>query len=140
MSHQEQRIDGAPDTAVIQSIVGKLELNHGYLAVVRAVCTSASRAIAQHPRRLTAVVAAMLLGAGSLSIASLAPDASDLAVSQIVESVESQPVQAQIEQLADFTQRLYRSDLTRSNDTADTCSNAWASTTRRRQPICAATR
>ena len=62
----------------------------------------------------------MLLGAGSMSIASLAPDASDLAVSQIVESVESQPVAAQIEQLADFSQRLYRSELTRSNDTADT--------------------
>ena len=62
----------------------------------------------------------MLLGAGSLSIASLAPDASDLAVSQIVESVESQSIQAQIEQLAEFTQRLYRSELTRSNDTADT--------------------
>ena len=62
----------------------------------------------------------MLLGAGSLSIASLAPDASDLAVSQIVESVDAQPITAQIEQLAEFTQRLYRSELTRSNDTADT--------------------
>ncbi|MEP6969661.1 MAG: M23 family metallopeptidase, partial [Betaproteobacteria bacterium] len=62
----------------------------------------------------------MLLGAGSLAIASLAPDASDLAVSQIVESVEPLPVQAQIEQLSEFTQRLYRSELTRSNDTADT--------------------
>lgn len=62
----------------------------------------------------------MLLGAGSLSIASLAPDASDLAVTQIVESVEPLPVRAQIEQLGEFTQRLYRSELTRSNDTADT--------------------
>ncbi len=95
-------------------------MNHGHLAVVRAVCTSASSAIAQHPRRLTTLIAAMLLGAGSLSIASFAPDASDLAVSQIVEAVESQPIQVQIEQLADFAQRLYRSELTRSNDTADT--------------------
>lgn len=62
----------------------------------------------------------MLLGAGSMSIASLAPDASDLAVSQVVESVESQPIQAQIDQLAEFTQRLYRSELTRSTDTPDT--------------------
>ncbi len=62
----------------------------------------------------------MLLGAGSLSIASLAPDASDLAVSQVVESVEPLPIQAQIEQLGEFTQRLYRSELTRSNDTAET--------------------
>ncbi len=65
-------------------------------------------------------MAALLLGAGSLSIASLAPDASDLAVSQIVESVQPLPIQAQIEQLGEFAQRLYRSELTRSNDTADT--------------------
>lgn len=62
----------------------------------------------------------MLLGAGSLSVASLAPDASDLVVSQVIESVQPQPVQAQIDQLAEFTQRLYRSELTRSNDTAET--------------------
>lgn len=61
----------------------------------------------------------MLLGAGSLSIASLAPDAAELEVSQIVESVEPLPVQAQIDELAEHALRLYRSDLTRSSDTAD---------------------
>ncbi len=61
----------------------------------------------------------MLLGAGSLSIASLAPDASDLAVSQITESVEPLPIQAQIDELAEHALRLYRSDLTRSSDSAD---------------------
>lgn len=61
----------------------------------------------------------MLLGAGSLSIASLAPDASDLAVSEITESVEPLPVQAQIDALAEHALRLYRSDLTRSSDSAD---------------------
>ncbi len=64
-------------------------------------------------------MAALLLGAGSLSIASLAPDASDLAVSQITESVEPLPVQAQIDELAEQALRLYRSDLTRSSDSAD---------------------
>ena len=61
----------------------------------------------------------MLLGAGSLSIASLAPDASELEVSQVTESVESLPLQSQIEELAEHTLRLYRSDLTRSSDSAD---------------------
>ena len=64
-------------------------------------------------------MAAILLGAGSLSIASLAPDASDLEVSQIVEWVEPLPLQSQIDALAEHALRLYRSDLTRSSDTAD---------------------
>ena len=61
----------------------------------------------------------MLLGAGSLAIASLSPDGADPRVYQVVESVEPLPVQAQIDQLADHALRLYRSDLTRSSDTAD---------------------
>lgn len=61
----------------------------------------------------------MLLGAGSLSIASLAPDAAELEVSQIVESVEPLPLQSQIDELAEHALRLYRSDLTRSSDSAD---------------------
>lgn len=61
----------------------------------------------------------MLLGAGSLSIASLAPDAADLVVTQITESVEPLPLQAQIDELAGHALRLHRSDLTRSSDSAD---------------------
>jgi murein DD-endopeptidase MepM/ murein hydrolase activator NlpD len=87
--------------------------------VAAAVCAATGRAIALHPRRVSAVVAAMLLGAGSLSIASLAPDAADLQVSQIVESVQPLPLQAQIDELADQTLRLYRADQTRSSDTAE---------------------
>ena len=75
--------------------------------------------MARHPRRLTAVVAAMLLGAGSLSIASLAPDAADLVVTQVTETVEPLPLQAQIDELAGHALRLHRSDLTRSSDSAD---------------------
>jgi len=118
MAHQEQYSGGARSPLTTQH-VGKPELTHGIIAVAGAICTATGRAIAQHPRRLTAVVAAILLGAGSLSIASLAPDASDLEVSQIVESVEPLPLQAQIDELADHALRLYRSELTRSSDTAD---------------------
>lgn len=94
-------------------------MNHGIFAVAGAICTATGHAIARHPRRVTAAVAALLLGAGSLSIASLAPDASDLAVSEITESVEPLPVQAQIDELAEHALRLYRSELTRSSDSAD---------------------
>jgi murein DD-endopeptidase MepM/ murein hydrolase activator NlpD len=118
MSHRE-RCDEGPPASLTTITVGISELNHGTLVVAGAICTAAGRAIARHPRRLTAVVAAVLLGAGSLSIASLAPEASRPEVSQVVESVEPLPVQAQIDELADHALRLYRSELTRSSDTAD---------------------
>ena len=109
----------APCHGKQQEFAGASDLTHGYIAVAGAVCIATSRAIARHPRRVTAVVAAMLLGAGSLAIASLAPDVSGLEVSQVVESVEPLPLQAQIDELADHALRLYRSDLTRSSDTSD---------------------
>jgi murein DD-endopeptidase MepM/ murein hydrolase activator NlpD len=59
----------------------------------------------------------MLLSAGGFAVASLAPDASDLQVHEILESVQTQPLQAQIDQLEDHAFRLYRSELTRSSDT-----------------------
>ncbi len=61
----------------------------------------------------------MLLGAGSLAIASLAPDASELEVTQVIESVLPLAVQAQINELAEHSMRLHRSELTRSSDSAD---------------------
>lgn len=118
MSLQEHR-DGDGPASLTTINVGKPELTHGTLAVAEALCTAAGRAIARHPKRLAAIVAAMLLGAGSVSIASLAPDASELEVSQIIESVQPLPVQSQIDELAEHALRLYRSDLTRSSDTAD---------------------
>ena len=60
----------------------------------------------------------MLLSGGGFAVASLAPDASDLQVHEILESVKTQPLQAQIDQLEDHAFRLYRSDVTRSTDTA----------------------
>jgi len=118
MSHQEQ-ISGGARSSLTTQYVGKPELTHGIFAVAGAIFAAAGRAIAQHPGRLTALVAAMLLGAGSLSIASLAPDAADLEVSQIIESVESLPLQSQIDELSELSLRLHRSDVTRSSDTAD---------------------
>lgn len=76
----------------------------------------------RHPRRIAAVIAALLLGAGggAYALASLAPDASELEVAEITESVSVQPFAAQPDQSALPMLQLYRSDVTRSNDTADT--------------------
>ena len=107
-----------------------------------ALLTSAKRAAQSHPRRLTALVAALALSGagGAFAIASLAPDAADLPVRQVFEPVYRVPVQAPdtpattvqpfgqfsagpsaqvpVPEAPSFT--LYRSDISRTSDTADT--------------------
>lgn len=90
------------------------------LAATRDACRNARAAIGRHPKRVMAVVAAMLLGAGGLATASLAPDASDLAVRQVLEPVASLPLQPQAEALDTHAFRLYRSEVSRSSDNPDT--------------------
>jgi murein DD-endopeptidase MepM/ murein hydrolase activator NlpD len=79
-------------------------------------------AVEHHPRRVMAVVGVLTAtaGGGALAVASLAPDAADLPVRQIVQDVEPLPLVAQQEALDVHSFNLYRSDTTRSNDTADT--------------------
>ena len=74
----------------------------------------------RHPKRLTAVLAALLLcgGGGAFAVASLAPDASDLPVREVVHAVEPLPLQAQIEALDVHRFNLYRTETTRSSDSA----------------------
>ncbi|OGB00676.1 MAG: peptidase M23 [Burkholderiales bacterium RIFCSPHIGHO2_12_FULL_61_11] len=74
-----------------------------------------------HPKRVTASLAALLLGTGvtAFGVAPLAPDAADLPVRQIVEVVQPLPTQVQTDALADFRFNLFRTENTRSSDTAD---------------------
>jgi murein DD-endopeptidase MepM/ murein hydrolase activator NlpD len=76
----------------------------------------------RHPRRLTAAVAIMLLGSAvtAFGVAPLAPDAADLPRSVVTESVTPTSLDAQLQALETHALDLYRSDLTRAGDTADT--------------------
>lgn len=87
-----------------------------------AVLNSIAASLRRHPKRVAGSVAALLLGTGvtAFGVAPLVPDASDLPVRQIVESVQALPLQAQLDALADHRFKLFRTDSTRSNDTADT--------------------
>jgi murein DD-endopeptidase MepM/ murein hydrolase activator NlpD len=80
-----------------------------------------SQAIKQYPKRITAVIAALMLGGGggSFAVANFAPDASELPVREVVESVQSLPFIAS-DSLGAQSFNLYRSETTRSSDTADT--------------------
>jgi murein DD-endopeptidase MepM/ murein hydrolase activator NlpD len=75
----------------------------------------------RHPKRITAAIAALLLGGGggAFAVASLAPDASQIPVRQVLEAVQPLPVQAQVEALDVHSFKLFRSETTRSNDTPE---------------------
>lgn len=63
----------------------------------------------------------MLLGTGvtAFGVAPLAPDASELPITQVLESVQTLPIQPQTDALSDFRFSLFRTDNTRSSDTMD---------------------
>jgi murein DD-endopeptidase MepM/ murein hydrolase activator NlpD len=79
------------------------------------------RALRRHPRRVTGSLAALLLGTGvtAFGVAPLAPDAADLPVTQVLERVEPLPVAPQADALLDHRFALYRTEVTRSSDTAE---------------------
>ena len=84
--------------------------------------TRLSRSIQQHPKRLTAVLATVLLtgGGGAFAVASFGPDAVDLPVrlfEQPVESLASGKSLAELVDRPNFS--LYRSGQVRSSDTPE---------------------
>jgi murein DD-endopeptidase MepM/ murein hydrolase activator NlpD len=91
----------------------------------RALASAAARTgrfLSRHPRKLTAVVTLALagFGAAAFGVAPLVPDASDLPKRMVTENVAPQEIEPQLEVLAEHELQLYRNDLTRSSDTADT--------------------
>lgn len=103
-----------------RTTVGIPDLTHGLIAAANTLRISVRASIARHPRRITALVATLLLGAGGFATASLAPDASELQVRQVLENVSPQPLQAQSDLLDNHAFRLYRSEVTRATDNTDT--------------------
>ena len=77
--------------------------------------------VARHPKHVTALVAAVLLGGGggAFAVANLGPDASNLPVRTLVETLETPNLDAQVAALELQTLKLYRNDITRSSDTAE---------------------
>jgi murein DD-endopeptidase MepM/ murein hydrolase activator NlpD len=75
----------------------------------------------RHPKRITAVIAAMLLGSGggAFAVASLAPAAPTEPVHLVSEAVETAALDAQADQLDTHSFTLYRSEQTRATDTPE---------------------
>jgi murein DD-endopeptidase MepM/ murein hydrolase activator NlpD len=77
--------------------------------------------VARHPKHVTAVVAAVFLGGGggAFAVANLGPDASNLPVRMLVETIETPNLELQVAALEQKTLKLYRNDITRGTDTAE---------------------
>jgi len=77
--------------------------------------------VARHPKHVTAVIAAVLLGGGggAFAVANLGPDAANLPVRTLVETLSTPNLDAQVAVLEQQTLKLYRNDITRGSDTAE---------------------
>ena len=93
-------------------------MTHGFTAAAGQFLNAATQAALPHTKRISAVVATLLLSGAGFAVASLAPDAADLQVREIVESVQPQSLKPQLTQLEEHVLQLYRSDVTRSTDSA----------------------
>lgn len=79
-------------------------------------------ALRRNPRRLTSAVVVMLLGTAvtAFGVAPLAPDAATLPRRVVTQGIETAGLATQLHALDIQALSLYRSELTRSSDTADT--------------------
>ena len=91
------------------------------LAQAKAHSQTLRAFVARHPKHVTAVVAAVLLGGGggAFAVANLGPDAANLPVRTLVETLETPNLEAQVAALEQKTLRLYRNDITRGSDTPE---------------------
>jgi murein DD-endopeptidase MepM/ murein hydrolase activator NlpD len=96
-------------------------LTHGWITAGERWLSRSAQAMAHHPKHVTALLAAILLGGGggAYAVASLGPDPALLPVTQLVQDIEPLPLQPQSEALQAHKLNLYRSEVTRTSDTVD---------------------
>lgn len=96
-------------------------MSKGLVATGERFVERAALLLQQYPRHVTAAIAALLLGGGggAFAVASFGPDPSSLPVRQVLEAVETLPLQSQSEALDLNDLRLYRSEAMRPSDTVE---------------------
>jgi murein DD-endopeptidase MepM/ murein hydrolase activator NlpD len=94
-------------------------LKNGLRAAAEGLLSQAAHALEHHPKQVTAVIALLLLGAGSAAVASLDPPAELPPARQVIEAIATPHLAAQAEALDAFSFSLYRTELTRSSDTVE---------------------
>ena len=96
-------------------------MKHGLIQAVESCLVFARELTERHPKRITAIVAALLVGGtgATFAVANLAPDAADLPVRTVVEAIPLELALPEATLTALPATTLYRSEITRSTDTAD---------------------
>ncbi|RST51453.1 M23 family metallopeptidase [Variovorax sp. MHTC-1] len=94
---------------------------NGILAAEEALASRVAHTFRTYPKQITAAIAALLLsaGGGAFAVASLGPDASELPVKQVFEAVTPRSFADQVEALDTHGFTLFRTEITRSSDTAE---------------------
>ena len=105
--------------------LGAASLKTTLLTALPATLAALRRAVDHRPRGLTtALLSLALLGGGAYALAAavvtLAPDVAQLPVREVSETVTPLPLEEQASALDLHRYSLYRSDVSRANDTADT--------------------
>jgi murein DD-endopeptidase MepM/ murein hydrolase activator NlpD len=101
-----------------------IQLRHVLRTAESALVQTILDIVRQYPRRVMGALAVALLGTGAtaFAVATLAPDVSDIPVRMVLESVDTAPLSAPLALMSpskDSALTLYRSETTRSNDTAE---------------------
>ncbi len=93
----------------------------GILAAEELLASRAAHIFGKYPRHITAAIAALLLsgGGGAFAVASLGPDASELPVREVFEATQPVALAEQTDALDGHSFTLFRTELTRSSDTAE---------------------
>ena len=96
-------------------------MKNGLIVATEKLLSRAAHALEHHPKHVTALVAALMLGGGggAFAVASLDPDPSTVQVRQVLESVQPLAVTEQVQALDVHSFNLFRSDVTRASDTVD---------------------
>jgi len=96
-------------------------LINGILAAEELLASRVAHIFGTYPKQITAAIAAALLcaGGGAFAVASLGPDASELPVRQVLEATAPLSVSAQVDALDAHHFTLFRTESTRSSDTAE---------------------
>jgi murein DD-endopeptidase MepM/ murein hydrolase activator NlpD len=96
-------------------------LINGILAAEELIASRVAYTFRTYPKQITAAIAALLLsaGGGAFAVASLGPDASKLPVKQVFEAVTPLSFTEQTKALDSHSFTLYRTEITRSSDTAE---------------------
>lgn len=99
----------------------KNPLKNGLAATGEQLLSRAAHALEHHPKHVTALIAVLLLGGGTAAfgVASLDPEPSNVTVRQVLETVQTLPLQDQVQELDVLSFNLYRTEATRATDTVE---------------------